>query len=134
MSTLDRLKSNNNCIGRSIFLEHLTYFHWTVWKSFDRNVYLTNVQNMNLWVGYSESVVFSSITACMQPLPMSTLNRRKSNNNCIGCSIIVEHFSYFCRTVWKKFCRNVYLTNVQNMKVWVVCSQSVIISSIFASM
>ena len=48
LSTLDRWKLNNSYIGPSIIVEHFSYFHETVWKSF------------KLWVVYSQSVIFSS--------------------------------------------------------------------------
>ena len=70
MSTLGHWKSNNKCIGHSIIAEHGSYFHRTVWKSFNRNVYLTNVQNMKLLIVYSQILIFSSITVCMYLLPV----------------------------------------------------------------
>ena len=68
LSCLYRWNSNNNCKGPAIIVGHFTYFRRKVWKTFDRNVNLTNVQAMKLWLVYWQSVIISSINVCMEAL------------------------------------------------------------------
>ena len=53
LSTLDRCKSNNIYIGRSIIVEHFSYFHRTVWKNFNYFIHYrlyVSSTNWALWI------------------------------------------------------------------------------------
>ena len=67
-------------IMEHLIVEHFSYFHQAVWKSF-----------------------FHPLSFVCKLYQLSTLESWKLNNNYIGHSIVIEHFSYFHWTVWKSF-------------------------------
>ena len=118
MSCLDRWKSNNNCIGAAIIVEHYSYFIRKGWKTFNRNVNLTNVQNMKLWVVYRQSIIVSSITVCMEALAIEHFKSLEIKQWFQRMLHFVEHFSYFQWTVWERFNRDIEMCTSRMYRTW----------------